>query len=61
MVEDLNYFPKIEVCPAVFEELVQRDERDKNEENIVDVDLNSNELDSAQYRGIHLIVLVHGF
>ena len=57
----MNYFPKLEVCPVIFEELVQRDDKDKNEENIVDADLTSNELDAAQYRGIHLIVLVHGF
>lgn len=57
----MHYFPKIGVCPVIFEEQVLKDEKDKNEENIVDADMTCNEMDSNQYRGIHLIVLVHGF
>jgi hypothetical protein len=58
-VEDNNYFPKIEHCPVIFEEFVQRDERDKNEENLVDPD--QSDVEYLPYKGIHLIVLVHGF
>ena len=34
---------------------------DKNEENIVDIDVTNTDFDITSYRGIHLIVLVHGF
>jgi hypothetical protein len=44
-IEDVNYFPKIEICPVIFEEQVSKDDKDKNEENIIDADMTSTELD----------------
>ncbi|KAM3137033.1 hypothetical protein pb186bvf_010946 [Paramecium bursaria] len=58
--EDLNTFPK-ENQPVVFEEFIPRSDVDKNEENIVDIDVTNTDFDITSYRGIHLIVLVHGF
>ncbi|CAD8093265.1 unnamed protein product [Paramecium sonneborni] len=60
-VEDLNSYPKIETQPIIFEEFTPREDKDKNEENIVDADITNSEYDIMSYRGIHLIVLVHGF
>lgn len=60
-VEDLNSFPKTDTQPIIFEEFTPREDKDKNEENIVDADITNSEYDIMSYRGIHLIVLVHGF
>lgn len=56
-------FPKFDVAPILFEELAYRDYCKKNEENIVDNDCDSQngEAEMNQYKGIHLIVLCHGF
>lgn len=57
----MNSFPKLETQPIIFEEFSAREDKDKNEENIVDVDVTNSEYDIMSYRGIHLIILVHGF
>lgn len=60
-IDDLGSFPKPEHQPIIIEEFIPRSDLDKNEENINDADVTNSEYDIMSYRGIHLLVLVHGF
>ncbi|EAR94467.2 serine esterase, putative (macronuclear) [Tetrahymena thermophila SB210] len=59
-VEPIYSIFKTEHNPIIFEELIVKDVKEKNEENIIEYELNG-ESENIYYKGIHLFVLVHGF
>lgn len=56
-------FPKFDAAPLIYEELAYRDYTKKNEENIIDNEFDNmnSDYEMNQYKGIHLIILCHGF